>query len=81
MNGSRVLRVWLWVTGITAVAAFVIFTVYRGFLPSGDITSSSVAPGAYAFAGFWAVLTVAAAVAWVALGIAWLLRRSRRNRV
>ena len=67
----------MFVAGITAVAAFLVFTVYRGFLPSGDMDPSIIAPGAYAFAASLAVLTVVAVIAFVVLLVVWLVMRSR----
>lgn len=72
---AKRLRVWMLATGIGAVVAFAVFTIYRNFLPSGYITENSVAPGAYVVLAFWAILTVTLGAAWVVLLVSWLVRR------
>jgi hypothetical protein len=75
MNRSRVLRVWMLVTGFGALVAFALFSIYRGFLPGGDMGTFYVAPGAYALLVVLALATVGLAIAWVVLLVVWLVRR------
>lgn len=80
MDKPNALKVWLLVTGLGALVAFVLFSIYRGFLPGGDFGTFYVAPAAYALLVSLALLTVVLVTAWLVLIIVSLARRRASRR-
>ena len=75
MNTSRALRTWMLITGIGALIAFVLFSLMRSFMPSGDFGTFYIAPAPYSGLVTLALLTVGLGIAWIVLMVVWLVKR------